>query len=408
MDRSKYWMGAVIALFAIFASALMIADVWDETNGMLFFSDASRSLSSKLHFVLTQSLGFWRPLPTLFVAVVLHLIPDFDTSWRVLRAINIGLLVGALALLVDAIGRWNREEPRRLIFAIGFLFSGSAVITAGWYANVFDASALLLIAVGISLLARGHPLAAGFTFGTAFFCKETTVLILPFLLMLWASGRLSWRDLARAAAPAIILGGIYFAIRSRIVAFGSATDVHQFTPEQLLPTIVNLAGSFWFESLKVGTVAGLAFLLLSLATLRRPRLIVAAIVFLGCTVLIYWGMLDDSEANVLISHLNFAGRLYLVPVTLMLFLLVIEGRPLLVAALLIPIITGGVLTYRDHARFQRLYKQIYKTARQAPSRPLVVYYPPKPLDDKVRGIVIGERPDAPVRVNATTGRLEHR
>jgi hypothetical protein len=73
--------------------------------------------------------------------------------------------------------------------------------------------------------------------------------------------------------------------------------------------------------------------------------------------------------------------------------------------LLAPIVFGAALTYRDHARFQRMYKRIYRTAREAKVKPLTVHYPAKPLDDKVRGIQIGDIPNANVRVDAKTGRL---
>ncbi|HYO75629.1 MAG TPA: hypothetical protein VE010_04135, partial [Thermoanaerobaculia bacterium] len=66
------------------------------------------------------------------------------------------------------------------------------------------------------------------------------------------------------------------------------------------------------------------------------------------------------------------------------------------------------VTYRDHARFQRMYKRIYRTARQATVKPLTVHYPAKPLDDVVRRVKVGDIPDAAVTVNATTGRLAYR
>ncbi|HYO78929.1 MAG TPA: hypothetical protein VE010_20875, partial [Thermoanaerobaculia bacterium] len=102
MDQARRWRYATLAavlLWLAFVVRLMIADVWDETNGMLAFSSASMSLTQKLHFVLTQSLGFWRPLPTLLVATILHFVRDFDLSWRVLRGVNVCMLLGALWLM---------------------------------------------------------------------------------------------------------------------------------------------------------------------------------------------------------------------------------------------------------------------------------------------------------------------
>jgi hypothetical protein len=398
--RWQYATHAAMAIWVLFAVRLMIADVWDETNGMLAFSSDALSLGEKLKFVLTQSLGFWRPLPTLVVALVLHFVPDFDVSWRVLRAINIALLVVAVKLLLDAA---KLEGVQRFVCTIALLFSGSAVIAAGWYANIFDASALLLIAIALTLLFRDRDVAAGVLLGIAFFCKETAALALPFLMMLLAAGRITFRQFVRAAIPAVVLGAIYFAIRAKIIPFAADGDVHGFDPEQFLPTVRNLAESFWRQTMKASGVAGFAFLALSLRALRRPKLIAAALAFLGATAVIYLGMFGIYQDGVLIHHLNFVGRLYLVPVALMLFMLALERRTLAIAALCLPIVYGGITTYRDHARFQRTYKRIYRVAAQ---KPLTVHLPEKPLDDTVRKIKIGDIPDAMVVVNPKTGRVK--
>lgn len=405
--RAAAWTAAVI--WVLFSLRLMIADVWDETNGMLAFSSAAQTLGQKLQFVLTQSLGFWRPLPTLIVATVLHFVRDFDVSWRLLRGLNIVLLLAALFFFLDAATWWGgRSELRRFVMTVAFLFSGSAVIVAGWYANVFDASALLLIAVAMSLLARGRTIEGGVVIGIAFFCKETAALALPFLVVLFAAGRLTFRDTLRAGIPATILGAIYFAIRSRIVAFGSDADVHQFVPEQFLPTVVNLAESFWIQTLKgSGPFAlNLVWIVVALVALRRPRLIGAALLFLLAAAIVYWGMFGEYQNGMLMHHLNFVGRLYLVPVALMLFILALERRTLAIAILCLPIVAGAFATWRDHARFQRTYAGIYSIAARAEVRPLTVHYPRKPLNDDVRGIVVRDMPGAHVHIDERTGRLK--
>jgi hypothetical protein len=374
---------------------------------MLAFSSAAMSLGAKLKFVLTQSLGFWRPLPTLLVALVLHAVPDFDISWRILRAINIAMIVAAVHVLLTTI---DTRGALRFFATIAMLFSGSAIIAAGWFANIFDASALMMIAIALRLLLRDRAIAAGVVLGIAFFCKESAALALPFLVILYAAGRIDFRSLLRAGIPAGVLGAIYFAIRSKIVPFGTEGDVHGFVPDQFLPTVLNLGESFWRQTLKGSGpgILGVLLLVLSLAVLRRPRVIAAALLFLGATIVIYWGMFGIYQDGVLIHHLNFVGRLYLVPVTLMLFLLALERRTIAIAVLCLPIVYGGVTTWRDHARFQRMYKRIYRTAHEAAQKPLTVQFPVKPLDDAVRGIKIGDLPNAAITVNARTGRLEHR
>jgi len=406
--RIATWAAAAVWLLLV--ARLMIADVWDETNGMLYFSDLSIPLGTKLHFTLTQSLGFWRPLPTLIAALFLHFIPSFTASWRVLRFVDMLMIAGALLLLLDAAGRWSEPSARRrFLLAVAFLFSGSGFIAAGWYANIFDASAILLIALGLSRLACGRDLEAGVIFGTAFFAKETAILVLPFLVLLAAAGRISLRNLLRAAVPAILLGGLYFVIRSRIVPFGSASDVHGFVPRDFLPTVINFGATFWIQTMKRQMlVIGLAFLAFSLAALRRPRTIAVATLFvIGCAV-IYWGMFSKYQDGTVIAYQNFSGRLYLVPVALFLFLLTIEARDAAIAVLLIPILFGGAETYRDHTRFQRVYRRIYRTAAETTVKPLKVHYPPKPLADKVRGIDVGDHPDASVVIDAARGRLQFR
>jgi hypothetical protein len=401
-----------VVVWLILAFRLMIADVWDETNGMLFFGSASMSLAEKVRFALTQPLGFWRPLPTLLAAVVLHAVPDFDYSWRVMRGINAAMLLGTLALVLAVLRRCRTEDevkvsgPRDLALTIAFLFSGSALITAAWYANVFDAAALLLIASGLLLLFRGRDLMAGLVIGIAFFCKETAILALPFLVMLFAAGRITLRQTLRAGIPAAAAGAAYFAIRSTIVPFGSEADVHGFAAHELWPTVVNFGESFWRQTLKGSGpgVAGFLWLAFGLASLRRPRLIAATILFLTASCLIYWGMFSEWQNGVLIHHLNFAGRLYLVPVALMLVILAIERRTIAIALLCLPIVYGAFTTWRDHFRFQETYARVYQLAATS-AEPITVHYPPKPLDDTVRGLRIGDHPAAGLHIDAKTGEV---
>jgi hypothetical protein len=308
-------------------------------------------------------------------------------------------------ILLSAI---DAKGALRFVMTLAFLFSGSAVITAGWYANIFDASALLLIAIAIRLLFRDKAIAAGVVLGIAFFCKETAALALPFLVVLFAARRITFRQLLHSALPATLLGAIYFAIRAKIVPFSAAGDVHGFDPEQFLPTLLHLAESFWRQTMKASGpgVLGFVFIAFSIAVLRRARLIAAVLLFFLATVVIYWGMFGEYQNDVLIHHLNFVGRLYLVPVALMLFVLAMEKRTLAIAVLCLPILFGAITTWRDHARLQRMYKRIYRTAAEAKQKPLVVHSPAKAVDDTVRCIKIGNYPDAPIVVNEKTGRLE--
>jgi hypothetical protein len=55
-----------------------------------------------------------------------------------------------------------------------------------------------------------------------------------------------------------------------------------------------------------------------------------------------------------------------------------------------------------------MYKRIYSTAMRGNVKPLTVQFPVKPLEDTVRGVKIGDIPNASVTINAETGRLIYR
>jgi len=240
------------------------------------------------------------------------------------------------------------------------------------------------------------------------FCTETAAFVFPFLLLLLAAGRINLRTAIRAGIPAAILGAIYFAIRSRIVPFGSTADVHGFATNLFLPTLINLCESFWRQTLKARDYIGFAFLLLSLAVLKKPKLIAAAVVLIVASAVLYWGMIMPYQDGVLFSHLDFIGRLYLIPVTLMLVMLAMERRTIAICVLLIPILFGAFTTYRDHARLQRTYRRLYRTALDAKKKPLIVDYTEKPLHDTTRNVEVCACPQAPVKIDERTGRLQYR
>src|SRR5215212_521867 len=163
-----------VGVWLLLVARLYVADLWDETNGMVAFSDRSQSLAFKTGFVLTHSLGLWRPVSILPAVVVLHFIPDFDVNWRVLRGVNTLLVLVSLGLMLRAARRAGEpDDPRRdFVVTLAFLFSGSAIITAGWYANLCDAWGLLFVMIGLWLLMDNRALAAGVVFGIGVFAKE--------------------------------------------------------------------------------------------------------------------------------------------------------------------------------------------------------------------------------------------
>ncbi len=271
--------------------------------------------------------------------------------------------------------------------------------------NVFDAWVVFLLAVALALLLRGFDLQAGLVIGVAFFCKESAALAIPFLIVLLAAGRITRLQALRSGVPALILGLGYFGCRSLIVRFGGEGDIHSFEPNLFLPSLINLGESFWEQTLKQPSVVGFFWLVLSLAALRKPRLIGASLLFLLSTAVVYWGMFGEYQDGILIHFLNFIGRLYLVPVSLLLFLLGLERRNGAMALLLFPIVCGGDFTWQDHARLQTTYEHIYQASERATEKPVFVHYPPKSLVDDVRGIRIGDYEDAAIRIVPETGEL---
>src|SRR4051812_23689517 len=176
------WRRATYAIVVVWIAAmarLFIADVWDETNALVVFGDVHQSAGQLVATILKTPLPFWRPIPTIFAALVIHAVKP-DVAWPLLRIVNMLMILGAVALLIRAVRVWAGDDDRRdFFFVFATLFSAGAIIAAGWFANIFDASVLLLVAWGLLLVTRGWFMEAGFVFGAAFFFKETAAMILP-------------------------------------------------------------------------------------------------------------------------------------------------------------------------------------------------------------------------------------
>src|SRR5438128_1955640 len=89
-DTEKGWRGATYAgviLWIAAMSRLFIADVWDETTALVVFGDAHQSAGSLVSMILKTPMPFWRPIPTIFTALTIHVLP-FDIAWPLLRIVN--------------------------------------------------------------------------------------------------------------------------------------------------------------------------------------------------------------------------------------------------------------------------------------------------------------------------------
>jgi hypothetical protein len=416
-DTEKGWRGATYAgviLWIAAMSRLFIADVWDETSALVIFGDAHQSAGQIVAMILKTPLPFWRPIPTIFTALTIHALP-FDVAWPLLRVVNMLMILGAVVLLLRALNAWDGRDARRDFFLVfATLFSAGAIIVGGWFANIFDASVLLLAACGLVLITRGWLLEAGFVFGIAFFFKESAAMTLPLLLLLVAIGRMKARDAVRVAIPALAIGILYFSLRSLVVPLGSPADTHQFRPDMIIPTATGLLESYWRETLWVWpSVIGYAIFAFSLVAMRGWRARVAFVVYIGCAIAIYLSMFTVYQGHELardlmaVPHLTFLPRLYFVPVTLTLFVFAAGRRWWAVAILAIPLLLGAAGAYSHYQRFQRNYRDLYRYAQHEP-KPVRIDYIYKPLHDPRRGIDIGDFPDAPLRLDPRTGHVVRR
>lgn len=394
---------ALVVIWLAVVGRLFIADVWDETNGIVVFHGTGQSVGETIEVILKTPLPFWRPIPTLFAALVLRWTPP-EAGWRVLRIVNILTILASLAVLLRILRDWNgRDDRRDLLLTLAMLFSGGAIIVATWYANLFDAFVMLFLAVALRLIQKERFLAAGVVLGAAFFFKETVAIALPLLLLLLAIDRIRIKDAVRVAVPMVVLGAVYFALRSLVVPFGSAADTHQFHLAKLKPTAWIFGTTFWLEATsRTWRPLGVAAFLFALVAVRGWRARLAFLAYVGFCILMYLEMFAWHDE--LISHLMFAGRLYFIPVTLVLFVLALDRRWWALPVLAVPLLVGAFVTFTNYRRFQESYRNIYRHT----AKPVRVYYPPKPLHDVRRGIEIGDLPDAPVALDPRTGKLVRR
>jgi hypothetical protein len=397
----------IVLLWLLVLVWLQVADVYDETTGLVIFHDSPSSLTATLVSVWTKAIGLWRPLPTAVAASVLKLVPDRDTAWIAMRWINAAAFLAGLGILHLLLLRSGvRTRWRHAVLAGGVLLSGSGILAGSWYASLFDVSVMLLIAAGLWLAAEERPIAAGLAIGLAFFCKENAVLGIAFLFALPLLVPVSRRTLAISSGLAASLGAVYFLLRSRRVAFGSEADMHQFLPAELAPTTIGFAQSFWTQVMKGDgpSILGLAVFVVGFIGLRGNRERVVLAILFGLSVGLYWGMLGEYQNGVLLSHLNFIGRLHLVPAGLALLLLTARGRSFALAVVVASLLVGGALTAYDHQRFQRAYGNIYELAAGA-SGSLEIHEPLNPLTDPSRELRLGNFPDASWRLDVRTGAL---
>ena len=402
------------AAWLIMISGLMVTDVWDETNALLLFASeplASMSVFEAMLAVWLQQLplDIYRPLGS---SLALGLGKLSGGSFLFLRYFNALLMLCSVGLLARTLVlRYDLESGRAIAFFAVLLFSASSLITASWFANIFDAACLFFLALAIRLYVSGCLAACGVSFALAVFCKESCVLAFPlFGWLLWEDLREKdvWGANARIWLAVSMLGvsAVYWWLRHSFVPIGSEADIHGFDIDVYAASYASFIAGFPAQSSSFahgGAMfwAGIAAMI-TLVVLTRsfgPKFTILAI--LGLCGPVYWGMFGYQGDNVM-SHHNFVGRLYLIPFAMTLFILFARApRPAILLIALFSVWGIGV-TWRQHFEFQQTYAEIYRLAESVEGT-LVVHYPEKPLDDFRRDISIGDYPNAALRIDREGG-----
>src|SRR4051812_37973075 len=89
-DTEKGWRlatYAVVLLWIAAMSRLFIADVCDEPFALVLFADAHQPAGHLVSMILKSPMPFWRPIPTIFTGLAIHLLP-FNVAWPSLRIVN--------------------------------------------------------------------------------------------------------------------------------------------------------------------------------------------------------------------------------------------------------------------------------------------------------------------------------
>jgi len=149
----KLYLSIAIGLWLVGMSFLLITDVWDESNILMGFEQMRNQFgySHTLAMIWTQELGgIYRPIPLSIGLIVSQALKNYYLTWLALRLLNVAFLLGSLFFLVKSVRVSVGENLfRDAGIILLFLCSGSIIISASWFANIFDASVLFFLAFGL-------------------------------------------------------------------------------------------------------------------------------------------------------------------------------------------------------------------------------------------------------------------
>lgn len=397
----------VIVAWLLSLQFIMIIDVWDETHFLVYFYTQDNTLWEWLTQIWTQPIGnLYRPIPFSFASIILEPQTFTPQAWQLLRAANVLLLIGSLLAFLYVFWRWQVKAILFPIFSILFLFSGSSFISATWFANIFDVSSLFLFSCGLLLLSHQLFIIAGILMGLSFFCKEISLLFIVFLIILFFNKKLDLNALLKVGAPILILGGGYWILRLNIADYSTQHDIYNFSWVIYSKSLFGFIESFWRQTMQYTLSHSIGFISVGLSILAFKTYLnrILFIGFMLLTGLIYWSMFDVYQYE-MIHYLHFIGRLYLIPVTLFLIALVLWARPIVLILLAIPILWGGWQTYAAHQQFQTVFHQIEQLSQHHQARLLIHFPNQNQINDPIRGIYIGDYPQALYKIDAKQGKL---
>lgn len=410
----KITLASISVCWLIIVGGLMVTDVWDETNALLLM--ASEPLASmnileviRAAWLRQLPLDIYRPLGS---SLALALGKLSGGNFLLLRYFNALLMLCSVGLLTRALAlRYKLETSRTVAFFGILLFSASSLITATWFANIFDAACLFFLALAIRLYVSGNLAACGISFAFAVFCKESHVLALPlFAWLLWEDRQMpESQDKKNRIWLAVSMLGVsaaYWLLRHSFIPIGSDADIHGFEIDVYASSYASFIAGFLAQSSSFahGSVffwAGIAAMIALVVLTRNfgPKFTMLAI--LGLCGPVYWGMFGYQGDNIM-SHHNFVGRLYLIPFAMTLFVIFAQAPRSAVLTIAFFIVWGTGVTWLRHFAFQQTYAEIYRLAESTEGT-LFVHYPEKPLNDFRRDLSIGNFPNAALRIDREGG-----
>lgn len=387
------WILLIVTLWTGTIFSLMTADVWDESNAMLLFDSWRQEyslLEALAHIWSSSVANLYRPFALSVAFLIDSAIPYERASWYFIRGFNAALLIAAFYLLLAIVRQQTKANSYRdIILALTYFGSGSVLIGAGWFANIFDVGALFFVLLGFWCLVNQHWKLAFLSLALSFFCKEIAILQFSLLLAFCWTKRIPLKKSALLVCALLSVFCLYLFLRHTYVPIGSAQDIHGFDIKQIPNTLFALFESLWWQhTRREPGFIGLLCSLLFFASITNWRVTLCALATVLPCLAIYLGMLPY-EHDQAFTYLVFESRLYLMPVVLLLVMAGIWGRTWLYSAILVPIIWGNVMTYQDYQGFQTVYRDIYNMAQQQ-TEPLKVHYPTSPLSDPKRNLMIGD------------------